>query len=288
MHPSKEKLRRYADGTSNQHEASLIEKHTSVCGFCREFVKEYQLLAQSVAEASAEPLPECARAQAESLYRQALRGLLVAMTPLSESMPEQPIALAADGASRDKSDLSLENLTTLYSEDPEIVLRVMRDRSSNQDYLQLISESAEAVDNVLVQIPSLGREYLTDSKGWAELDKVAEESLNDIKWQIKMPDAVFDLEPLVYDPDRTEYSKQVDLETENNDQIRVTFEGKTEGKQVSLEILRLDGSVDFGSIKVTISHDESQSIMDAHPNQPIRFDLAESQSVVKIRLFQQK
>jgi len=286
MHPSKNELRRYANDTANQVEAEQIKG--CLCEFCREFVEEYQLLTQSVAKASAEPLPESARAQAESLYRQALRGLLVAMTPLSDSIPDQTIALAADGASRDKSDLSLENLTTLYSEDPEIVLRVMRDRAKRQDYLQLISESAEAVDNVLVQIPSLGREYLTDSKGWAELDRVPEESLSDIKWQIKMPDAVFDLEPLVYDPDRTEYSDQVELETENNDQIRVTFEGKTEGKQVSLEILRLDGSDDFGPIKVTISHDNSQSIMDAQPNQPIRFGLAESASVIKIRLFEQK
>jgi hypothetical protein len=162
----------------------------------------------------------------------------------------------------------------------------MRDFDRGHDYLQLISDDPALSSHIMVQIPQLQKEFITDENGRAEIDASVLDKPDQLSWQIRMPDAVFSLEPLVYDPNKTEYSKDIVLTTEKQDKIKVTFEGKTEGKQISIRILELDGRTDFGVVRVSVSQHHASLFKDVKRNESLSFDLVDATDEIKIRLFQ--
>ncbi|MBU8934904.1 MAG: hypothetical protein KOO62_13035 [candidate division Zixibacteria bacterium] len=284
MHPSRKELAQFVDKKLNPQSISSIEKHLEICEFCRDFANDYRLQNKLLTEAAAETLPPGAMTLADSLYNQAIAGRTIHISTLLERGSQASMALAADG---DKQFVpSVQNLVTLCSESPEIILRVMRDQRKHQDYLQLISDDPLMTANVLVQIPELNLQYVTDSNGKAELDKALDDSIEKLKWQIKLPDVVYDLEPLVYDPDKTEYTEDVELKTDRDDRIRVTFEGKTEGKQIGIEILAIDGREDFGEVLVSVTQRSKPQSIETQSKKTITFDLTDDDSTINIRLFQ--
>ena len=100
-----------------------------------------------------------------------------------------------------------------------------------------------------------------------------------------MPGVIFDLEPLAYDPNSVEYSKETIIETENRDKIQVTFAGKTEGKQITLRVLELDGNKEFGNIKVIVSQEILRKSFATRPDESITFNIAEPGNAIGIRIF---
>lgn len=283
MHPLKQKLKYFVDNKLDEAAFEEVEKHLKICQFCQEFVDDYKLLMASVDKAADEELPQRALALAEQLYQDGLKGKIIPLTPLGTEEKATALLLAADGKQEFRP--RVKNLTTLCSENPDIVLRVMRDTDKGEDYLHLISDDPALSSNVMVQIPELNREFITDNHGRAILENIELEKLEQLKWQVKMPDAVFSLEPLIYDPDKTEYGSDIILETEKHDRIKVTFEGKTEGKQIAIEILELEGVSNFGQVKVILTQKESLVTRNAVPKSPITFRLEDNKAVINIRLF---
>jgi hypothetical protein len=284
VHPSREQLSQYIDGTIDESAARQIREHLKLCPFCRELVEDQRLLSDFIRKAADETIPAKALKLAERLYRQALAGKVIPLQPLLPRDAERPLPLAAHGEHGPTP--RLVNLTTLCSENPEIVLRVMRDLDQGQDYLQLISDDPVFSAHVLVQVPELEREFMTDENGRVTLEGGAFDRPEELTWQIKMPDAVFSLQPLVYDPDKTEYARDIVLETERRDKIKVTFEGKTEGKQITIHVLELDGSTDFGPVKVNILQGAASVMKRVSRHESFSFELMNSKDEIKIRLFQ--
>ncbi len=283
MHPSKTELRLFADERlEDSGKESQISTHLEKCEFCREFCDSYRLYSESIEIASQEEIPEKFKKLADRLFAESLSKNIIYLIPFKKSTTS--FSLAADGKKVPKAHV--ENLSTFYSDDPELVLRVMRDNTKGYDYLQLISDNQEIASNVLVQIPELKKEFLTDNQGRAKLEETLLMDLSHLKWQIKIPDAVFSLKPLVYDPEAVEYEKEVILETEKDDKIKIRFEGKTEGKQISIRVLQLEGRTDFGFVRVLVSQKDSKQIKDAAPDKMISFDITEPGVEIKIRLFQ--
>lgn len=285
MHPSAKELRRFIENRLDEPSAGRVREHLGECEFCREFCENQRLFLDSVSRAAGEAIPIKALQLADRLYHETLQGRIVRLAQLTEgdikgAMPP----LAADG---DKEFAPhVQNLTTLCSESPEIILRVMRDLDKGEDYLQLISDDPALSVRVMVQIPELKREFITDDNGQATLESGLPDAPEKLTWQIKMPEAVFSLEPLVYDPDKTEYAEDIILETERKDKIKVTFEGKTEGKQISIRILQLDGRTDFGPVKVSVSQQNVSVFKDVKRNELLSFDLINANDKINIRLFQ--
>jgi len=285
VHPSAKELRQFVEDKLDKSSAERIREHLGECEFCREFCDSYQLFLDSMDKASGEELPTSALELADQLYHEALQGKIVRLTPLTEGdIKGATPPLAADGEKEFAPHV--QNLTTLCSESPEIILRVMRDLDKGQDYLQLISDNPALSARVMVQIPELKREFITDDNGQASLESGLPDAPEKLTWQIKMPEAVFSLEPLVYDPDKTEYAEDIILETERKDKIKVTFEGKTEGKQISIRILELDGRTDFGRVKVSISQQNVSEFRVVWRNELLSFDLIDANDKINIRLFQ--
>lgn len=285
MHFSRDQLKLYVEGKLNDESSKEVNKHIDICEMCREFCDYYHIFIDSLSKARKEDIPVKALKMAEKIYHDALKTNVIRLQKLttSDNNFDYAVLLAADG---EKGPIqAIENLATFYSEDPEIVLRVMRDSTRWKDYLQLISDDPKQVSYVLVQIPELGKEYITDENGRATLEGEALKDHDKLKWQVKLPDALFELEPLRYDPDRIEKTEEMILETENRDKIKVIFERRTEGKQITLNILELEGKSEFKDAKVIISHQRESKIFEARPEEPITMYLSGPEDKINIRLF---
>lgn len=284
MHPDKVKLKSYVDGRLKNSEHSLIGKHLSECEICREYCDDYLLLSKSMELAESEIIPEKATDFAEKLFKQSTTSNIIPLERLRSPELSPEFNLVADG--KEVKQGETKNIVTLFSRNPEVVLRVMHNIKQKQDYLQLISNDAKLTSQVMIQLPELNREFITNDGGYADAGDTDLSNCSNLKWQIKMPDAVFDLEPLVYDPEKVEYQKETILETEKHDKIQITFQRKTVGKQIILRILELDGSDEFESVKVVISQNQASTIITARPQDAVTFDITDSTVPINIRLFQ--
>ncbi|MEE9442392.1 MAG: hypothetical protein V3V99_06970 [candidate division Zixibacteria bacterium] len=283
MHPDKEKLSLYVEGRLGDTDSDLIAKHLTQCEFCCEFCDNYVLLSKSMELSETENLPPEALDLADRLFKHSIKSNIIELKLLGSSYGRVN-HLAADGneIKRERT----KNIATLYSQDPEVVLRVMHDSKQKHDYLQLISDDINLVSRVMIQLPELGHEFITDENGYADARDTVLRDCDKLKWQIKMPDAIFNLEPLVYDPEKVEYQEGTIFETEKHDKIRITFQGKTVGKQITLQILELEGSSDFDTIKVVVSQGKATKIIDAGPDEAVTFDISDPANPINIRLFQ--
>ena len=285
IHPSKHELNLFIDnGLDDAPRVAEISRHLEECEFCRQYWDNYRLYCEAGDEAAKGAISQAAWRLADRLYQQALSGKIVPLQFLPTDGAYERMLLAADS----DSDFAppVINLATLYSEEPEMVLRVMRDTDRNEDYLQLIGAEAELAAQVMIQIPELDREFITDAEGRVSLAGVELDDVEQLKWQIKLPDASFSLQPLHYDPDHTESAKEVSLQTDSGDRIEVIFEDKTEGKQIVIRVLELDGKTDFAPVRVAISQQETRRIKNVAANEPIEFGLIDPQQEINIRLFQ--
>ena len=284
MHPSKRDLKDYLSNKLEDKKAVVVKEHLESCEFCQELLENMKLFEESMQQVVTD-LPPRALRQANQLYIASLKGKTIEISPLFDSEQPTTLLLAADGAK--EPVFGVENISTLFSEDPGLILRIMRDHDNKIDYMQLITEEKDLSSYVMVQIPELDFECLTDSNGKAVISGVELENIEKLKWQIKMPDAVFSLEPMIYDPDKTEYSKELDLITDNKDRINVKFEGKTEGKRISIKILELDGKKDYGDLKVTLVQQGASITKGISQNKSIVFELSDPDAEINIRLFRQ-
>ncbi len=283
MHPLTDELRKYSENRLDTVTAEKIRRHLDECELCREHVNDYQAYLKAMKTSPGIENSAVAQQLADRLYQDALRGAVIDLAPLIQPGTDRKVLLAADGANRRLDDP--EEVATLYSENPDVVLRITHSAAENRDQLQLISDDPALVAGVLLQLPESGAEYLTDDHGRAILADRPVDDYRQAKWQIKMPDAVFSLQPLVYDPEHTEYADETTLESANKDRIRIRFEGKTVGKQISLQILALDGQSDFGRVRIAIIQPAGNELADVGPGDTVTFDLATPDHELKIRIF---
>lgn len=283
MHPAQAVLRRYCEGDLHQTAAREVEGHIRDCQFCREFCEEYRALAGFIDRAVKVPLPEPAKQTAGYLYRAGFSSQPIPLTPFQRESAAAPVHLAADGTAKNR--LRYENLATFCSEDPEIVLRVMRDNRQQRDYLQLVSDDTSLISNVLVEVPDLDLSVITDEHGRGDFEQRYPDRAASLNWQIKMPQAEFSLAPLRYDPTRVEYSEDIVLETVREDRVAIRFEGQKEGKRISIRILQLNGEQEFEPVAVAVSQGGKSMVAGASRGDVLYFEMEGIESSIDIRLF---
>ncbi len=284
-HPARKLLEALADNNLNAADGGMeVRAHLEICEFCREYLEDYRSHSKVIGELMSAPLSGKISSFLDRLARQNRRGLVIDLTvlPIVTVAPQK--YLAADSPTPDRAG-SL-SIATLYSENPEIVLRMMRDQQDNSRYLQLIAESIDLTANVLVCAPEVGAEIATDSDGRAVLPESLTGNPADLQWQVRLPEASFDLHPLVYSPDRVEYSRDMVLESDRGDRIKVTLIGKTVGKQIEIELLQLDGHEDFEKVKILLIEDRHLELQSLNSGQRVLFTLPEHTSYINLRIFQ--
>lgn len=263
MHPDKDILERFVIGLTNDPAMeSKINEHLTGCEFCREYCEQF-------------------RHFLDLIDQKDTFGSIIPLRLLDERPDQDRIYLAADGKGEEK----IRNIATLYSENPEVVVRVMRDTQAGYDYAQIISDDPDLSANVMIHLPDIDREFIVDDSGLARLDGLEDIDLEKMKWQLKMPRAVFTVEPLAYDPDRIEESRDFVLETDNGDRLKVIIEDKTEGKQISLQVLALNGKTDFKDARVNILCKSLSLTKGSAPDEIVSFGPIDITDKIHIRIF---
>jgi len=285
MHPPKDKLKAFVEGKLERRSLDVIKSHINSCPLCQEFCENYRLLVDSLEEADKIELPPKARKLADRLYQDAQAANIIPLTrfELNEPDSDKHILMAAD--SEELSGRSLQCLATLYSDDPEIIMRVMRDLEHNQDYLHLISDKKEYASNVMVQLPELGKEFVTDEDGFIRFEEKLIGDYDKLKWQIKLPSAVFKLQPLMYDPEKVESTQDTIIENEKGDKIQISMMKKTEGLEIALRVLKFEGSDEFRAAKVIVSQNKENKMYNLKPSEKVIYKIVDSTDVINIRLF---
>ena len=283
MHPNREDIENYLSGVLGDSRSREIERHLAICEFCREFAQNFREFLEDLESAAMESLPEELNRLADTLFVRGLSSKIIDLKQL-QSEAAKEIFLAADSEAGESQ--ALVALGTFYSEVPEMVLKVMRDNNAGYDFIQLISEKEWMTSNVLVRAPEINRETITGEDGRAVFTERLPAKIDHLKWQLKFPDAIFDLASLKYDPEKVEYEKEVTLETDRKDKIRVKFQGKTEGKQIEIAVLSLEGKPEFNTVKIAVSCEGKNQFKNVRNAETVSFEVKEPLEEIRIRLYQ--
>lgn len=283
MHPSNDILKKLVELRLNVDEERSARDHIQSCELCQEFCDYYHSLVDSIKQEVDAPLTADASRLANALYTGTYEGKLITLSPLAKESGYQYHRIAADSSSdHPNHDFSL---ATLFSENPDIILRIMRDPQEEHDYLHLVSEDESLVSGVLVQLPDLDTEFLTDQSGHAIIGTEPPGDYSELRWQIRMPHAVFLLEPLVEERDSVEFSKEITLQSESEDEVEVRFEKKGNAKQLIIRIIKLAGEAEFEHLKVAVSQKRSASLENVTSHSVVVFNVSDPEEKIMIRLF---
>ncbi len=285
MHPSKNDLRLYTEGRLEESAQQKIKEHLRLCEFCSEFCRDHKLYLESRVEAMQNEIPLKAHHVFDRLRLNALTGRKYDLEPLSDPAKRRDLYMAADGHEDEQDHPGLVSMGSFACEDPELILRLMRDNREGSDYLQLIGDDQALVAHVLVTAPEIDYEALTDAEGRAVLNLDSGIIPAELHWQVRMPDAVFRLEPIEFKADRIENEESFDLKTDNDDHVEVRIMKRGEGHQLSLKLLKIGGKSDFEDARIVVWADDESAQTVINSGGTFQLDLASKPSNINIRLF---
>jgi len=167
----------------------------------------------------------------------------------------EPSRLAADGQPTPLA--GLQHRATLYSEDPELVLRVMHDPATSQDILHLMGGADVRPDNVILQIEEPSLEFATDSDGRVVIPAGQLPDPAGLKWHVRLPDATFLLHPLTTDIPSDREGTETELETEDKSRIAVALSRSPEGLNLRVRLLRIEGRQSLERVRLVVSQGHS-------------------------------
>ncbi len=264
MHPTPIELRQFANsGPDARTQDAEVSRHLAACPLCREYVEliaEWNRGSNSISA----PSPS-ARVVAEDVFAGAVDAAnrvvphIIELIPLAFQSEPAPVLLAADGQTPDRPGDGLEHAATLYAADPEMVLRVMRDRRTGEELLHLIGTDPDLTSNVLIHIVEPSMDFMTDGQGVAHLGPHHLQNPESLHWQVRLPEAVFALSPLQYNPEQPGARRGFELEADADNRIRVELESRTEGIMLHLTLLRIGGSESLQRARLVITQGASRS-----------------------------
>jgi|GEM_PF-1200675 len=288
MHPSRADLIKYLTADpGDRQKLGDTAAHLEQCAVCRAALARIEAWNQATAESTAQGLPAEAGLLADRLCLEAVSvSRIIELTPMAIEPAAEQVRLAADGQREAPLKKGLEQIATLFSEDPEVVLRIMRDRETGEKSLHLIGTDPQQTTNVMIQIVEPSMDFVTDGLGVAYLGERQLDNPADLKWQIRLPDATFMLKPLEYDPEKPGAKQQFDLEADKDNRVRVELEGRAEGIMLRLTLLRIGGHEDLESARVVVSQGtaEFQSVT-AQPDKACTVTGLTASAPINIRIF---
>lgn len=280
LHPTRDQLEKFASGTSPD---AAISHHVEECEFCRELIESLRSRSLSNIDLESSPATPALRGQAEACFSAALRGRRIALKALAREARRTPGLLAADPPPSTQPETTA--VATFFSERPEVVVRLVHDGRAGTDHVQVIADDAALFDHVLVCLPLLQREFLTDGVGKAQVDGPLQTHPEVSDWELRLPEAVLELSEFVAGQPISGGSVGTILQTERGDGIRVKIEDQSGTRVLSAELLTLDGSSKFAPARFYLTAGSTVQTEAAVPGQPARFALPEAKVPTTLRLF---
>ncbi len=281
MHPSRDELIRYIRSLRSAETIdSLIETHVKECEFCRDFCANFTMLLEEEVKAFALDLSESISAAGFKIGH--ATGRILPLQPMKIETGGENILLAADseraamgGASR-----------LLFSENPDLVMRIVPTADGRGNALQVTASEESLAAHLLLEAPQVNRSFVTDEFGRIV---IATDDLSDpaaLTWQIRIPDAVFVLKPLVFDPDAPRSSRESELNTPEGDRIRVRLTDHQEGLSIALQIISLHGRQELQKVKVLITQPGFARIEEQSMDQTLTFGALNPKQDISLRIFE--
>jgi hypothetical protein len=278
-------LIRYARLTEAERGAMRqAAEHLASCAQCADELSliEEWLGSEGADLASSDRLPSLT---AEILYRRARLGSrTIALVPVITIPAPARLALAADGQGAPSP--GWQHRATLYSESPEVVLRIMRDPHAGKDLLQLTGTDPGLTRHVCVHLAEPSMDFFTDHRGIAEVATGVIDDPSSLHWQIRLPDATFTLSPLTLgSPDQAPMPETV-LEAEGGHRVAATLVADEIGMTVKIRALSISGHDDFSQVRVVVSQEGGKwRIGEAHSSRDTVSAQVNATEPIEIRLF---
>lgn len=180
-----------------------------------------------------------------------MRGSLPGVIHLREHGEPEQIEGAGNNlpAGRGEKILALAESLILVSENMEILIRAMRDQSTGDVCLILVSEIPEIYKNILVRPFNLMREYISDDEGRINLGKIEWPSKEDLVAEISLPKASFTLNPHENSADKSE---DFDLTSSNGDLIKVRLQKTGGNYRIAINTREIKEVQNKESLKVAV------------------------------------
>jgi hypothetical protein len=189
-------------------------------------------------------------------------------------------SLAADGVAVPQA--GLQHRATLYSEVPEVVLRVMHDPATDRDVLQLTADDPALSGHVFIRYGEPPVDVLTDERGIAEIPAKSIDDPTALSWHVQLPDASFTLKAL--DAPRLPDETVIDLP--HGDRIAVAVMSDTSGLSLRVRPLRIHGQEQIGRFRAVVCQSGGRwQVVDTPPSGECVAANLSSDEPIEIRLY---
>lgn len=281
MHPSELELINFARTTAAERDPrDPVTAHLATCEVCRDQVS---LMEAWLAAAGNQSFGTPARSPFEEAVLRLLRrpASVIPLTILD--MPQRVGAghsLAADGVAVPQA--GLQHRATLYSEEPEVILRIMHDPATQRDVLQLTADDPALSEHVFIRYGEPPIDVLTNERGIAEIPAKSIEDPTALSWRVQLPDASFTLKAL--DAPRLPDETVIDLP--DGDRIAVAALSDTSGLSLRVRPIRIHGQEQIGRFRAVVCQSGGRwQIVETRPSGECVAANLSSSEPIEIRLY---
>lgn len=196
----------------------------------------------------------------------------------SDDQQDDPsVRLAAQGQSNEAVQTSL----TMISTDQQIMMKVLRDRQTQDIWLYLLSEQPELCRHALVFPFKLEQGYVTDAEGKVNLGDLQWPTEMSMTAEVRLPSATFQLAPLV----DLEQGKPQLIESINGDILKVTYHSDGEYRRMEIQIVELHGLTTDSPLRLAVCERDSTHLQVLNPVQSRELSVGGIQGASAITLY---
>lgn len=278
MHPSRDELSRFVFSTrAGQPADASVRAHVQLCEFCREYCDNLAEFLQEEERAyqSTISVDEMVSRLAQTPAR------IIPLSRLDDADYREQLLAADSGGANTLSARSI-----LVSETQDLVLTIASDPAGQSAQLQITTAEASAAAFLLLEAPEIGRSFVTDANGRVEIERSILRDPARLKWQIRLPDAVFNLERISANPDLVRASAETELTTPQGDVVRVWLSDHPDGLSVAVRVVALHGRHDFKRARVMLTQPGLALIDEQTADGTSLFGALDSAQAISLRVFE--
>lgn len=281
MHPSDLELIRFArKPVAERDPRDPVAVHLAGCGLCRD---ELSLMEEWLADQKTQDSTTPLRSPFEEAVLKLLQrpSSVIPLTILE--MPQRTgvgHSLAADGVALPQA--GLQHRATLYSEEPEVILRIMHDPATQRDVLQLTANDPALSGHVFIRYGDPAVDVLTNERGIAEIPAKSIDDPTALSWRVQLPDASFTLKAL----DTPQLPDETVIDLPDGDRIAVAVLSDTAGLSLRVRPVRIHGREQIGRFRAVVCQSGGRwQVVDTPPSGECVAANLSSDEPIEIRLY---